>query len=355
MDRWLADANAVTTNAAVQLLGAVANERSEQVVGVLRAHDDRGEVWRDRAAYVVRFSNVHTRRDLFEMLVDLVTRDAFVASNDHDVWLYGHELPVEQPYWAAELMELLLERANVRAQKLGERHALYGGSPIEHEHSPMEYVTQLGESSPEMLLTASLPFIMVVIDSDIDRDEDIEERLPSDRVWPYRLSREAYTFSDTLLASTRIAIGRLASEQPDVFRVWANQLRQRRDDTSQYLLYYGLLGNPSEFSDFAAEVLTEGDYRFRSEEEGDGFWIPHQLLSAIAPHLTAARVREWKRPLLGLRRRMNVCRSARRPVAWLSFGSCRDSRVATSDKVRAGVCKSLSGSSHRIGLSGLGE
>ena len=299
MDRWLTDANVVITNAAVQVLSAVGNERPGQVVSLLGAHDDGGEAWRDRAAYVVRFSNVHTRRDLFEMLVDLVRRDAFVASNDHDVWLYGHELPVERPDWAAELMGLLLERANVRAQELGERHALYQGSPIQHEHSPMEYVTQLGESSPEMLLTASLPFIMVVIDSDIDRDEDIEGRLPSDRVWPYRLGREAYTFSDALLASTRIAIGRLASDQPDVFRTWANQLRQRCDDTSQYILYYGLLGNPSEFADFAAEVLTEGDYRFRSEEEGDGFWIPHQLLSAIAPHLTTARVQELEKAVIG--------------------------------------------------------
>ena len=59
---------------------------------------------------------------------------------------------------------------------------------------------------------------------------------------------------------------------------WAEKLRARHDETSQYLLDDGLLGNPSEFAAFASAVLLEGTWRYRVEEKGDGFWLTHCLL-----------------------------------------------------------------------------
>jgi hypothetical protein len=300
MDRWLSDANSAIVDVVVQLLGTVVNERPEQVINLILSHDDGSERWTERIAYIVRFSDVHTRRDLFDMLLDVVKREAFVGAGDHDAWLYGHELPSEQPAWAAELMNLLLQRANERARGQGERHALTGGASIQHEHSAMEYVTKLADASPDTFLAVVLPFMTNIIDSDLDEStEDYDDRLPADRVWSYRLSLEAYTFADTLLVSARAALGRLAAEQHTAFMKWACELRGRRDDTSQYLLYYGLLGNPSEFADFTAEVLVEGNWRFRADEEGEGFWITNRLLSAIAPRLTSTRIQRLEQAIIG--------------------------------------------------------
>ena len=101
VEEWLGGPDSTITNMFVQVLGTVVNERTDVVLELLRGHDDGDALWRDRIAYVVRFGDVQISRGLFEMLLDVLNRDAFVATADHDAWLYGHELPEEQPLWAA--------------------------------------------------------------------------------------------------------------------------------------------------------------------------------------------------------------------------------------------------------------
>ncbi len=302
VDRWLSSTEPTTVNMATQLLGTVINDRPDQVIELLRHHDDGETLWRDRIAYVIRFGDVQNSRPLFDLLLDMLRRDAFSASADHDAWLYGHELPETQPSWAAELLAALLQRAAARARADGEAHAMHAASPLEHEYTAIEFISKLGETDPGFLLSVGLPFILDVIDNDLavtPESDPLPDRLPVDGVWPYRLSDEAHTFSDTLLATVRRALGQLAGTQPDAFVGWAETLRARRDETSQYLLYYGLLGNPIQFADFTASVLLEGTWRYRVEEKGDGFWITHQLLKAIAPHLSPRRLQELESATLG--------------------------------------------------------
>ena len=299
---WLGGTDPTITNHAVQVLANVVNERTDTVVELLRAHDDGSDMWRERTAYVVRFGDVHHSRALFDVLCDLVRRDAFIASNDHDAWLYGHELPKTQPTWAAELAGVLLDRAAVRARASGERHVFYGGSPLEHEHTTIEFVSELGQEDPALLLSVVLPFLLEVIDQDLeDSDESAqpEHRVPVDNVRAYRLRGETYSFSDTLLATTREALFQVAAEQPEVFLKWASKLRARRDETSQYLLYHGLLGNAAAFADFAAETLLEGSWRYWAADAEKSFWVTHSLLAAIAPHLSGSRMKELEDAIVG--------------------------------------------------------
>ena len=300
-EKWLTDPDPTATNVFVQVLSTLVNERTDTVLELLRRYDDRGEVWRDRIAHVVRFSDVQNSRGLFDMLLDALDRDAYNASADHDAWLAGHELPQAQPEWAGELLTALLARASAIARADGHQHALYDASPLQHEYTALEFLTTLADTDPGVLVTVALPFMLEVIDSalePVDGQGETAEHLPVDRVWPYRLADDAYTFNDTLLASVRGALGKLSATQPDECLAWAEQLRVRRDETSQYLLYYGLLGNPLEFADLTADILLDGAWRYRTEEKGEGYWLVNQLLEAIAPHLLQARICELEAAVL---------------------------------------------------------
>jgi hypothetical protein len=302
LEHWLSSGQKQVVGAALQLMRFAVNRHPQLIAGMLRAHDDGGTLWRDRIAFVLGFSDIHNSRDLFDLLLDTIRRDAFLAGDDHDPWLYGHELPAAQPAWAAELLAALLTRANERAITAGHLHALYDGSPLKHEHSSTEFVMALAHSEPGALLDASIPFIFATVDADLagcpphTRDD---ERLPVDRIWPYRLDDEVYTFDQALLRGSSEALGSLAASDPDHFRTWANKLADRRDETSQFLLYEGLIRNPTEFADYSAGLLLEGTWRWWASYSGEPFWLVYQLLSVITPHLDQARIAQLEASILG--------------------------------------------------------
>jgi hypothetical protein len=301
VNRWLISEDPALVDTTMELLGTVINERADTVLDLTEGKDDGSDMWTARLAYLVRFGDVQSSRRLFELLIDLLERDAFLASADHDAWLYGHELPDTHPDWAAELLAALLERAATRARDDGQTHPFYDGAPLQHEYSAIEFIVKLSEATPKLLLSTVLPFMFSVIDNELrsaDRLREMPDRLPQDSIWAYRLSDDAYTFDDTLLASSRAALKTLAASEPGSFSQWAEELSPRRDDTSQYLLYHGFLGNPSENADRAAGVLLEGPWRFAAEEKGDAFWLPRELLAAIAPYLSNDRMDELERAII---------------------------------------------------------
>jgi hypothetical protein len=302
VEEWLEEGDPAITNIIVQVFGTVINERADVVIELLRAHDDGGEAWRDRMAYVVRFGDVQNNRGLFEMLLDVLDRDAFLATGDHDAWLYGHELPQEQPVWAAELLRALLARATARARSEGHAHALYDSASLRNEYSAIEFVGTLAERDPEAFLSAALDFLFETVDFDLEAQGKHGEepgRLPVARPWAYRLSKEIHTFDDALLAAICVALRRIALEDSPAFIEWAATLRERRDETSQFILYEGLRGNPNEFADLAAEILLDGTWRYLTAEAENPFWATNQLLESIAPHLEDERREALETALLG--------------------------------------------------------
>jgi hypothetical protein len=302
LERWLSSDQEQVVGAALQIMRSAVNRHPELIAGLLRANDDGSTLWRDRIAFVISFSDIQHSRDLFDLLLDTLHRDAYLAGNDHSGWLYAHELPTAQATWAAELLTALLTRAGEQATAAGHPHALHNGSPLQHEHSSIEFVMALAHSDPDALLDASIPFIFATIDADLTaspphaRDD---ERLPVDGIWPYRLDDEVYTFDQALLRGSAEALAALAIADPERFRVWANTLADRRDETSQFLLYEGLLGDPAGFADYTAGLLLEGAWRWWASHSGEPFWLAHRLLSAIAPHLERARIGQLEASILG--------------------------------------------------------
>jgi hypothetical protein len=302
LKRWLSGDQEQLVGAALQMMRSAVNRHPQLIAGLLRAHDDGSTLWRDRIAFVVSFSDIQHSRDLFDLLLDTLHRDAYLPGNDHYPWLYAHELPTAQPTWAAELLTALLTRAGEQAIVAGHPHALHNSSPLKHEHSSIEFVMALADRDPGALLDASIPFIFDTVDADLTvspphaRDA---ERLPVDRIWSYRLDDEVYTFDQAVLRGTAAALAALAAADPGRFSVWANTLANRRDETSQFLLYEGLLGNPVEFADYAAGLLLEGAWRWWASHGGEPFWLAHRLLSAIAPHLAQARIAQLEAAILG--------------------------------------------------------
>lgn len=316
LDEW-ADGSSARADLATRLLGAVAPARPDRVAAVLEAHDDGSPAWLLRTAYVVRFGDVHTSQRLFERLLDATERGAFDSSGDHDAWLYGHELPNNQPAWAARFLELLLERAGQHATEQGKPHGLDSESRLAHEHLAQEYVTRLAATDPASFLNVAYPFYCRVVDAELARRDGQErgsDRLPNDRVWGWRHINEGFGFADSLLASLELSLQKLADADPRAASPIIEALAGRRDDSSQFLLYRALVGNPEFFADRAAEFLLEGESRYQSGYVDQVYWATLELLSAIAPHLNAARALEletafthwapeWERTTAGYRQR----------------------------------------------------
>ncbi len=302
LERWLSSERDEVVGAGLQILRSAVNRHPELIAGLLRDHDDGGELWRDRIAFVITFSDIQRSRALFDLLLDTLRRDAYLDGNDHYAWLYAQELPTTHPAWAAELLIALLTRAREQAVAAGHPHALHDGSPLRHDQSSVEFVMALGQSEPSALLGASLPFMFAAIDADLCvkqlRSRD-EERLPVDRIWAYRLNDEVYTFDQALLRATAEALAAIADTDPEEFRTWADRLAARRDETSQFLLYEGLLGNPDGFADYTAGLLLEGSWRWWASQSGEPFWLVHQLLSAVAPNLDKDRIEQLEALILG--------------------------------------------------------
>jgi len=291
LDEWLGGEEA-KVDMATRLLGAVVSARSDRVAALIEAHDDGSPDWLLRTVYVVRFGDVHESRRLFERLLDATARGAFGESCDHDAWLYGHELPSNQPAWAAELLEILLDRNERRASEQGKAHSMGRESRLENEHLAQEYVTRLAASDPVSFVHVAIKFFLRVIDADLadrDRPDALSDRLPADGVWGWRHINDGYGFADTLLAGLELGLQKLAETDPENFIGVIEGLAARRDDSSQFLLYRALVGNPKAFADRAAKLLLEADWRYRSGYEDQAYWATHELLTAIAPHLAPAR------------------------------------------------------------------
>jgi hypothetical protein len=300
VERWLGDPT--TANAAIHVVGSVASERPDAALRLLREHDDGSSDWTQRLAYVARFGAPQDTRGMFELLLSLVDRDAFSGTNDHDAWLYGHDLPEVNAEWAAELLEVLLRRANERATRQGQPHALFQGSPLQHEYTAIEFVTQLADKAPASFLGVALPFVFEIVDAEIcgsDEKEIRDDRLPAARVWAYRLSTEIDTFDDAILVGVSSALRTLAVQDRAAFVAWADILRQRRDETSQLILFEGLQGAPEANAGLAADVILDGPWRYWTANAEDPFWTTHQLLKAIAPYLPEPRVAELEKAVLG--------------------------------------------------------
>ena len=167
------------------------------------------------------------------------------------------------------------------------------------------------------LVEIGTDFFVKVVDADlaVENHADLaSDRLPADSVWGWRHANEGYGFANTFLVALETALQALSRSDPGTFEEVAHRLASRRDDSSQFLLYRALVGNPEALADLAAEILLEGDWRYQSGYLDQVYWATHELLEAIAPHLTRDRAQQlenaftnwasaWERSPAGRRER----------------------------------------------------
>lgn len=136
-----------------------------------------------------------------------------------------------------------------------------------------------------------------------------------DRIWGFRVRNTRIGFKDALLASLSAALIGVASADPDRFELWAHELAESPLEVAQFLLYEGLRGNPTRFGDWAVEQLLTAETRWRCGYNDDLYWVTHELLAEISPHISSASFGALEKRLVGW------TRSGRSP---LKLGSTAD-------------------------------
>lgn len=285
---WLSHENDALVDGAVRLLEAAGNQNASRAAELAQGACDWSERWLQRMAWLVRFIDLHADRATFELALELARR-APDGSLDHDLWLYGHELPVKQPEWAGELLSVLLERAQRQARNAGLPHPLEHGSWLESDFTAQKFVQELGEHGPQQLVEVAVPWVLEVAERDVEVQGPAsgnEEARVVDHVWGHRFPGERHDFSDILLGALEKALPALAATDPDALDPAVDRLAGSELDVAQFLLYRALAGNPQHFAERAAEILQQDEQRLRCGYISDDYWVTRELLQAISPALS---------------------------------------------------------------------
>lgn len=123
------------------------------------------------------------------------------------------------------------------------------------------------------------------------------------RRWPPHAGND---FDDALIAGAATALRALAAGDDavadDDLRALLEPLAADPHDAAQWLLYETLRAAAPRLADFAAGVLLEGPWRFRSGYVNDPYWTTHELLAAITPHVSGERSARLEAAVLDFRR-----------------------------------------------------
>ena len=301
VEHWLTSEDATTVNAAVRVLGSIVDSFPRRVAELLKAADHGSDEWPGRRAFVVRMGNAAADRGLFDHLTQHAL-DLPLEGEDHDLWMYAQHLPSQEPTWAAVFLRVMLNRAQRRADAEGKPHPFDDANLFKDDYWADQFLAGLAASGPAELVDVALPWVLSVADADVaayGSSTSSPDCLAVDRIWGYRVRNNQLGFKDALLASLCAALKGVASTEPDRFQAWARELAESPLEVAQFLLYEGVRGNPTMFGDWAVEQLLTAETRWRCGYNDDLYWVTHELLSDISPHISSASFDALEKSLVG--------------------------------------------------------
>ncbi|WP_211323421.1 hypothetical protein [Amycolatopsis palatopharyngis] len=335
---WLSGDESQQTRA-LDLISAGARTEPDRVADLLADHKHE-TIFAEGLRSVSRFADLDESRKLFELTADAV-RSGHYDGYEHALWISLRRAENLRPQWCFELLvAFLVERPAAFA--LTDRGTVVALAM--RDHHAAELVKGAVANAPREFCDALLPYVLRVIVLTAS-DED-PYGLRSDKHFSYRLpdSDSDTELEDVLFSGIVAAIRTLASRDPDGLRPTLERLAAEPFDSSQWLLYQGLIANGAAYAEWAAELLLEGQHRLLSGYMSNSVWTTREVLEAISPHLSDALFGRLEEALRDLRFPWE-----QRSPAWYAFcmlSGLKESRLSEAGRRRLGELRRACGMEH---------
>lgn len=254
--------------------------------------------WRKHFASLILRSDVGTSRrflDLFLRLIDDGTLDKIVGE-DSMFWSIVSPLPKKHADWACEAVGHYFRRRLTLTIAAGQENPFeFNSGKTRHIPRGTGFFMQCAAGAPITFVVQILPFMLVTMERMAVRKGAPPWRDP---VWGWRHYGEAYSMSGELLHAMVQALGQFAADQPEKFVPFARLLGEQEFETAHFLLIRTYTANGARFADEAANYLCASPRHLRIGYTEDVHWAARQLIEAITPHCSSARLAELEECLL---------------------------------------------------------
>ncbi len=296
---WLSSADETRVRNAIWLLSqsAIMRERSEKVAELFEPLIDGSPRSIERLRSLLRFSEPHHSRRMFEFFLRALREGWLDDSGDH-WWHHLHDFPDKAPREAAELLAAFVERQLVLRPD---------GDPFPTRaaelHFPADYCSRLAKAAPEDFISLVLPRIA----SEVTR-RAIAEGNPRDHIWRYTSIGELHDFGESLLGGLSEAAANLAKETPDRFKALTDGVLRPVSHSLGIILLRGWTANPVVFANECAQYLSQDNSRLRigyditSRTGGYGpGYLSRLAIQVISPHCSVKAYAQLEAAVLAFR------------------------------------------------------
>jgi hypothetical protein len=249
---WLRSEDEDVAQRAVWLIGqdSIMRQRSDKVAELVEPLLDGSTRGNDRLRTLLRFSEPHHSRRMFDLFLCGIRAGWLDDTTDH-WWHHLHDFPDKAPQAAVELLKVFLERQFAKVPE---------GDPFPRRarelHFPSDYCPRLAESAADAFLTDILPLITAEIAKRPVGDT-------RDELWRFKAMGSLHDFDESLLEGLAQAAVNLARDQPERFRSVASGVLAPVSHSLAFILLQGWTGNPAVFADDCARYLSQNSSRLR--------------------------------------------------------------------------------------------
>lgn len=293
LEGWLRDGEKTFWHA-TEVMISVSNQRPDRLAALLASVSDEPSY----AAGLRRVSfyvDLHNSRAMFELVLDGVRRGLF-DEHAHDLFMTAHGLSTHEPAWGAELLAAwFVERPDaLRLNDDGKVAAL-----ADRDHGTQEVISGAAAGDPLGFATFAVPFLLTAM-----ARTDADERRPRrDRHFGYRIYNEDPLDADeALLYGARDSLRAMVVDgSQDEVTSLLESLAADEHDAAQWLLYQALAADGAAHSDWAVQLISEGEQRLLCGYTDSAYWTTRELVVAIAPTLNDHQLAALEQSFLALR------------------------------------------------------
>lgn len=294
---WLRSPDGNEVQRALWRIGqnAIMQQRSEKVAELVEPLLDGSDRGREHLQGLLRFSEPHHSRRMFDLFLRGVREGWLDDTSDH-WWHHLHDFPDKALLPAVELLKVFLERQFTRRPE---------GDPFPRRtselHFPTDYCIRLAEKAAESFLSEILPLIATEVGKRPAGKEQTRDKL-----WEYTSMGPTHDFGESLLEGLAQAANNLARDHPERFKEVTAAFLAHLNHSFGFILISGWLGNPVALADDCASYLAQASSRLRiGYDLTGGFdgpdYLSRKAIREVSPHCTAEAYTLLESAILGFK------------------------------------------------------
>jgi hypothetical protein len=280
LERWLASGDEIAQNRAVPVMAIGGQANGDRVADLLRPYED-AHAFAGWLLFCARFIDLDRSRALFELVLQTVRAGKLEGRTD-EVWLSAHALGQKAPTWAVELLiAWLVDRP--AALTVEDDRVL---DMAERDYGLLELIRESAQGASRDFVAALLLYMQqVMAATTVGRERPYGDWHFGVPIWNGIISE----VDDALFAAMRAALRAVASEDPEGVRALIEPLADDEHHAAQSLLYEALAAAGPAHADWAADLLTRGEFAVEAGYSDGHYWLTRELLKATSPHMSGER------------------------------------------------------------------